>query len=96
MLTPPLLLCHALCGIVHLAFVSLSTLLPFHLVTLGGSRTQVGLLFSLAMGVSMVLRPAVGGWIDRIGARPVLLPGIAMLAAVSVASGLVRRIGRSL
>jgi MFS family permease len=70
---------------VHLASVSLSTVLPFHVVDLGGSRTQIGLLFSIMTIMSMVLRPAVGGWIDRFGAHPVLLPGLAALGLVSLA-----------
>ena len=90
-LTRPLLLCYAICAVVHLASVGLSTLLPFHVIDLGGSRTQVGLLFSVMTVVSMVLRPAVGGWIDRVGARPVILPGIAAMAGVSLALQLPRR-----
>src|SRR5687768_8037596 len=90
-LTRPLLLCYTICAVVHLASVGLSTLLPFHVVDLGGSRTQVGLLFSVMTIVSMVLRPAVGGFIDRVGARPVILPGIAITAAVSVALQFPRR-----
>jgi MFS family permease len=83
-LTPPLLLCYALCGAVFVASVSLNTVLPFHLIDRGGSRTQIGLLFSLTTIVSMVLRPAVGSWIDRVGTRPVLLLGSAIFAAVSL------------
>src|SRR3989441_2109400 len=83
-LTPTLLACYAMSGVIHLASISLNTLLPFHVVALGGSRTQVGLLFSATTVVSMALRPAVGGWIDRFGARWVILPGIAGLARASL------------
>ncbi len=83
-LTRPLLVCYAICGVVHLASVSLSTLLPFHIIDLGGSRTQVGLLFSVMTIVSMMLRPAVGGWIDSFGAQPVIVPGIVVLIAISL------------
>lgn len=85
MLTRTLLACYAMSGAIHLASISLNTLLPFHVVALGGSRTQVGLLFSAATVVSMLLRPAVGGWVDRFGARRVILPGIAVLAGASLA-----------
>ncbi|MBI4635900.1 MAG: MFS transporter [Candidatus Rokubacteria bacterium] len=85
MLTRTLLACYAMSGAIHLASISLNTLLPFHVIALGGSRTQVGLLFSAATVVSMLLRPAVGGWIDRFGARRVILPGIAVLAGASLA-----------
>jgi MFS family permease len=83
--TPTLLACYAITAAVHLATIVLNTVLPFHVVALGGSKTQVGLLFSVMTVVSMFLRPLVGGWIDTIGVRPVLLPGVAALAATSLA-----------
>src|SRR2546428_3209870 len=84
-LTPALLACYAMSGVIHLASISLNTLLPFHVVALGGRRPQDGLLFSATTVVSMALRPAVGGWVDRFGARWVILPGIAVLAVASLA-----------
>src|SRR5215470_7570756 len=83
--TPTLLICYAISFVVHIGSVSLSTLLPFHMIDLGGSRTQVGLLFSVSTVVSMMLRPTVGGWVDRFGARRVIAPGIIALAATAVA-----------
>jgi MFS family permease len=82
--TPTLLACYAITAAIHLATIVLNTLLPFHVVALGGSKTQVGLLFSVMTVVSMFLRPLVGGFIDSIGVRPVLLPGVAALAAASL------------
>lgn len=84
-LTRPLLTCYAMTTAIHVASAIWSTLLPFHLVDLGGSRTQIGLLFSVMTVVSMVLRPAVGGWIDRVGTRPVIVPGLTILAATALA-----------
>ena len=63
-----LLTCYAVTAAWHLAMISLETLLPLHVVALGGTKTQVGLLFSMMTLVSMVVRPTVGGWIDRYGA----------------------------
>lgn len=83
--TRPLITGYAITTAIHVATAILSTLLPFHLVDLGGSRTQIGLLFSVMTIVSMVLRPAVGGWVDRAGTRPVIIPGIAVLAAMTSA-----------
>jgi MFS family permease len=80
-----LLICYALSAALHLATISLSTLLPLHVVALGGTKTQVGLLFSVMTVVSMVVRPSVGGWIDRYGTRPVILPGAAVLVGTSLA-----------
>ena len=83
--TPVLLACYATTAAVHVASIVLNTLLPFHVVDLGGTKTQVGLLFSVMTIVSMFLRPTVGGWVDRFGARPVIAPGIAALALTSLA-----------
>src|SRR3989440_943747 len=83
--TPVLLACYATTAAVHVASIVLNTLLPFHVVDLGGTKTQVGLLFSVMTIVSMFLRPTVGGWVDRFGARPVIVPGIAALALTSLA-----------
>src|SRR5436190_1867569 len=77
--TPTLLVCYLISFVVHIGSVSLSTLLPFHVLDLGGSRTQVGLLFSVSTIVSMVLRPTVGAWVDRFGARAVMAPGVIAL-----------------
>lgn len=83
--TPILIACYAITAAIHLASLLLSTLLPLHLTALGGTTTQVGLLFSVSTVVSMFLRPVVGGWIDAFGVRPVILPGVAALAATSLA-----------
>ena len=83
--TPTLVACYLITFAIHVGSVSLNTLLPFHVVALGGSRTQIGLLFSVATIVSMVLRPTVGGWVDRFGARPVMVPGVVALGLTSVA-----------
>jgi MFS family permease len=84
-LTPILLTCYAITLAVHVGSIGLSTLLPFRMVELGGSGTQIGLLFSVMTVVSMVLRPTIGGWVDRLGARPVLIPGVIALALTSLA-----------
>jgi MFS family permease len=82
--TPILLTCYAITVAIHIGSIALSTLLPFQMVALGGSRTQVGLLFSVTTVVSMVLRPTVGGWVDQLGARWVMIPGIVALALTSL------------
>jgi MFS family permease len=79
--SPTLVTCLAISSAVHIAVYMLNTTLPLHMVALGASKTQVGLLFSVGAGVSMVMRPLVGGWIDRYGFRPVMLPGALVLVA---------------
>jgi len=78
--TRPLATCFGISAAIHAAVYLLNTTLPMHLVALGGSKAQVGMLFSVSTGVSMILRPVVGGWSDRFGFRPVMLPGVAALA----------------
>ena len=81
LVTPVVAACLAVSGGVHVLVYLLNATLPLHLVQIGGSKTQVGLLFATATTVSMVLRPLVGGWVDRFGVRPVMLPGVAVLLA---------------
>jgi MFS family permease len=80
-----LLACFGITASLHLATVLLNTLLPLHVTALGATKTQVGLLFSVSTLVGMVLRPAVGGWVDRHGARRVIAPGALLLLATSLA-----------
>ncbi|HSB42322.1 MAG TPA: MFS transporter [Methylomirabilota bacterium] len=81
LVTPVVAACLAVSGGVHVLVYLLNATLPLHLVQIGGSKTQVGLLFATATTVSMVLRPLVGGWVDRFGVRRVMLPGVAVLLA---------------
>jgi hypothetical protein len=48
--TPTLVACLAITSAVHIAVYMLSTTLPLHMVALGASKTQVGLLFSVGSG----------------------------------------------
>jgi MFS family permease len=81
LVTPTLAACLGITAGAHVAVYLLNATLPLHLVALGGSKTEVGLLFSTSGVVSMLLRPLVGGWIDRYGFRPVMLPGALVLVA---------------
>lgn len=83
--TPVLVACYAVTATVHVASIGLSTLLPFQMVALGGTGTQVGLLFSVMTVVSMVLRPTIGSWVDQFGARWVMVPGIVALTVTCLA-----------
>ena len=68
----------------HLAVYGLTPVLSLHLVALGGTSTQVGLLFSVFSLVAVVLRPMAGAWIDRQGVRRALLPGAALMVLASL------------
>jgi MFS family permease len=68
----------------HLAVYGLTPVLSLHLVALGGTSTQVGVLFSVFSLVAVALRPLAGAWIDRQGVRRALLPGAALMVLASL------------
>src|SRR5262245_29720921 len=84
-LSRPLLACFGITAALHLGTVLLNTLLPLHVTAQGGTKTQVGLLFSVATLVGMFLRPAIGGWVDRYGAPGLIGPGALLLLVTSLA-----------
>ena len=77
-------MCVGLTFVLHAATYLLNTQLPLHLLTLGGSHAQIGWLFGVTTAVGIVLRPQVGGWTDRYGARAVMLPGALALVVTAV------------
>jgi MFS family permease len=82
-----LLICVGIALVVHVITYLLSTQLPLWVVALGGSRAEVGWLFAAMAVVAMVLRPQVGGLVDRYGARALLVPGAVILVATMLALG---------
>jgi MFS family permease len=80
-----LLVCVGLTFVLHLSTYLLNTQLPIHLLTLGGSHAHVGWLFGVTTAVGLVLRPQVGGWTDRYGARAVMVPGAVALVVTMLA-----------
>ena len=80
-----LLVCVALTFVVHVSTYLLNTQLPLHLLTLGGRHAQIGWLFGVTTLVGLLLRPQVGGWTDRHGARAVMLPGAVALVITMLA-----------
>jgi MFS family permease len=83
--TRTLVLCVAITLLVHVVTYLLNTQLPLQILALGGSHAQIGWLFAVTTGVAMALRPQVGGWTDRHGARRVMLPGALMLVLTMAA-----------
>lgn len=77
--------CVGLTFVLHLSTYLLNTQLPIHLLTLGGSHAHVGWLFGVTTAVGLVLRPQVGGWTDRYGARAVMVPGAVALVITMLA-----------
>ena len=77
--------CVGLTFVLHLSTYLLNTQLPIHLLALGGSHAHVGWLFGVTTTVGLVLRPQVGGWTDRYGARAVMGPGAVALVVTMLA-----------
>jgi MFS family permease len=86
-----LLVCVALTFVVHVSTYLLNTQLPLHLLALGGRHAQIGWLFGVTTLVGLLLRPQVGGWTDRYGARAVMLPGAVALVLTMFALTLADR-----
>jgi MFS family permease len=86
----PVLVCVGIAFLIHVVTYLLGTQLPLHVLALGGSHAQIGWLFAVTAGVAMVLRPQVGGWVDRHGARAVMVPGAVVLIATMLVLWLAR------
>ncbi len=86
-----LLTCFAISFLLFGGVYMLHTLLPGQILRMGGTRFEAGLLFTVATGLSMILRPLVGHWVDRWGTRRVMLPGVAIFIATSLALQLASR-----
>src|SRR5690606_27949779 len=61
-------------------FYLLLTSLPLYIVELGGTEAHVGLLAFVFTISAMVLRPFVGGLLDRLGRRQFVLGGLLLFA----------------
>ena len=80
-----LVVCVALTFLLHIGTYVINTQMPIHLLRLGGSHAQIGWLFGVTTLVGLVLRPQVGGWTDRYGARAVMVPGALALIVTMLA-----------
>jgi MFS family permease len=80
-----LLVCVALTFLLHIGIVRDQHADAIHLLRLGGSHAQIGWLFGVTTLVGLVLRPQVGGWTDRYGARAVMAPGAVALIVTMLA-----------
>jgi MFS family permease len=56
-------------------------LLPLHIVGLGGSEVEVGLVMGLFSAMGIVCQPLIGPFVDAVGRRPFMVAGVALLFA---------------
>ncbi|MEQ1507781.1 MAG: MFS transporter, partial [Myxococcota bacterium] len=68
-------------------------LLPVYLDHLGADRTAVGVVMAASALGGLAVRPLVAWTLDRVGRRPTLFAGTAVLTAGMAALGLVDRVG---
>nr|NLD40511.1 MFS transporter [Actinomycetales bacterium] len=68
----------------RLAFGLLSFALPLYAHSLGMTVAEIGLLLSTNMAVAVVLKPAMGALIDRIGVRTAYVAAVLLRTAVLV------------
>jgi FSR family fosmidomycin resistance protein-like MFS transporter len=69
----------------HFSQLLLAPLFPWLKADFGVSYTQLGLLLTIFFVVSSVMQTASGFVVDRIGPRPVLLGGLALLGLAALA-----------
>lgn len=62
------------------AFYMLYPTLPLFIKEIGGNESQVGLAMGAFMLSAVILRPIVGGLLDRFGSRPFIVWGILLFA----------------
>lgn len=62
---------------ISLPFGLLGFVLPIYGKEIGAGALQIGLFFSVFFFMTVVLRPLVGGWLDRFGRRAFFIAGLA-------------------
>lgn len=63
-----------------IAFYMLYPTMPLFIKQIGGNEAQVGLAMGMFMFSSVILRPFVGGLVDRFGRRPFIVGGLLLFA----------------
>ena len=79
---PKVLLITLAGGIRGMAFIGFITFLPSYLTDLDYSELERGLHFGLLVAVGIIATPFMGYISDKIGRKPVLVPGMLFLAVV--------------
>lgn len=72
----------------HFYFLVFPPLFPLFKAEFGLNNTQVGLLFSLVFLMPSILQLPVGDLVDRVGAKPIFVAGIAVTALGTMATTL--------
>lgn len=67
-------------------FASLNgfVLLPLHILALGGTEVEVGVVMGLYSAAGIVCQPLVGPWVDALGRRPFMIAGVGLVLVSAV------------
>lgn len=86
--TRDFLLVFAAAGMMRVCYQMQNTLMPLYMEKLGYAATAVGLAATMCTVASLVLRPLLGGMLDRFGRRRIVLAGTGLFAAATLCCGL--------
>ncbi len=68
----------------RLGFGMVGFALPLYALSLGMGIAEVGLLYGLRTAVTILVKPVIGGWADRLGLKPVLVAAVALRCLVGL------------
>lgn len=74
-------------GMIRVSYQMQNTLMPLYMDQLGYSATRIGMSTTSSTIASLVLRPMLGGMLDRYGRRGLVLAGTALFAVATLLCG---------
>lgn len=74
-------------GLVRICYQIQNTVTPLYAQSLGFSATSIGLLTTVVTIASLVLRPFLGGWLDRYGRKGIVLVGTLIFTIATLLNG---------
>ena len=74
-------------GLIRICYQIQNTVTPLYAENLGFSAASIGLLTTVATVASLVLRPFLGGWLDRYGRKWIAIIGTALFSLATFWNG---------
>ena len=85
--TRDFILAFAAAGLIRICYQIQNTVTPLYAENLGFSAASIGLLTTVATVASLVLRPFLGGWLDRYGRKWIAIIGTALFSLATFWNG---------
>ena len=85
--TRDFILAFAAAGLIRICYQIQNTVTPLYAKSLGFSAASIGLLTTVTTIASLVLRPFLGGWLDRYGRKWIAIIGTAMFTLATFWNG---------